>query len=194
MFNVILVFGEKRWQERILCCLLLTNLDQSYAKILTIADSSCREGQWEAESDAVEGESVAALRLNMYAFLVKRIHTLFSVLWHCWLTIRKSIQPVKRVMRFWHGYLSGANGPADATATPSSLASLKSRLLSLLPFWCQITQAVLEKRLLMGISLVTHIPFKKLKTVMLYTFLLQQVTFCILKLINVILNNWLGVT
>jgi len=38
------------------------------------------------------------------------------------------------VMRYWHGYLSGerckwyANGPADATATPSSLASLKSRM------------------------------------------------------------------
>ena len=39
-----------------------------------------------------------------------------------------------RVTRCWHGYLCGANckwfayGPADATATPSSLASLKSRM------------------------------------------------------------------
>ena len=40
------------------------------------------------------------------------------------------------------------NGPADATATQSSLASLKSRLV--LPFWCRLTQVVLEKRLLNG--------------------------------------------
>jgi len=42
----------------------------------------------------------------------------------------------------------GAYGPADATATPSSLASLKSRLVS--PFWCRLTQVVLEKRPLNG--------------------------------------------
>jgi len=31
-----------------------------------------------------------------------------SVLWHCWLGVRKSIQPVKDwVMRSWRGYLSG---------------------------------------------------------------------------------------
>jgi len=58
------------------------------------------------------------------------------VLWHCWLGGRKSIRPAKMwVMRCWHGYLSAtrckwfAYGPADATATPSSLASLKSRLV-----------------------------------------------------------------
>jgi len=51
-----------------------------------------------------------------------------SVLWHCWLCIRKSIQPLKNwVLRYWHGYLSGARckwstyGPADAVATLSSL-------------------------------------------------------------------------
>jgi len=60
------------------------------------------------------------------------------VLWHCWLGIRKSIQPVKNwVMGYWHGYLSGvwckwfAYGPADATATLSSLASVKSRMVYL---------------------------------------------------------------
>ena len=37
-----------------------------------------------------------------------------------------------------------AYGPADATATPSSLASLKSRMA--LPFWCRLTEVVLEKR------------------------------------------------
>jgi len=41
------------------------------------------------------------------------------------------------VIRCWHGYLSGsrckwfAYGPTDATATPSSLASLKSRMVCL---------------------------------------------------------------
>jgi len=45
--------------------------------------------------------------------------------------------PAVRCRRF-------AYGPADATATPLSLASLKSRLL--LTFWCRLTQAVLEKR------------------------------------------------
>jgi len=47
------------------------------------------------------------------------------------------------------GYLSGtrcrlfANDLADATATSSSLALLKSRMV--LPFWCWLTQVVLEK-------------------------------------------------
>ena len=60
-----------------------------------------------------------------------------SVLWHCWLGVRKSIRPVKKwVMGYWHGYLSRvwckfAYGPADATATPSSLASVKFRMVYL---------------------------------------------------------------
>ena len=54
-------------------------------------------------------------------------------------------------MRCWHGYLSGGRCKwfvvcDDATATPSSLASLKSRLVW--PFCCQLTQIALEKRLL----------------------------------------------
>jgi len=82
-----------------------------------------------------------------------------SVLWLCWLGIRKSIQPVKNwVMRCWHGYLSGARckcfayNPADATATPSSLALLKSRLVELL--WCQLTQAVLEQEAVKRVSVL----------------------------------------
>jgi len=45
----------------------------------------------------------------------------------------------------WHGCLSGASckwfaySPADATATPSSLVSLKSRMVNL-PFWCWLTK------------------------------------------------------
>jgi len=58
------------------------------------------------------------------------------------------------VMSCWHGYLSGvryrwfAYGPADGTTTPSSLVSWKSRLVW--PFWCRLTQVVLEKRPLNG--------------------------------------------
>ena len=37
-----------------------------------------------------------------------------------------------------------AYGAADATATPSSLATLKLKMI--VPFWCQLTQVVLEKR------------------------------------------------
>ena len=51
-----------------------------------------------------------------------------SVLWHCWLDVRKSIWPVRNwVMRCWRGYLSVARCKwsayclADATATPSYL-------------------------------------------------------------------------
>jgi len=47
-----------------------------------------------------------------------------SVLWHCWLGVRKSIWPIENwVMGYWRGYLSGvwskwfAYGSADATAT-----------------------------------------------------------------------------
>jgi len=42
----------------------------------------------------------------------------------------------------------GANDPAHATTTQSSLASLKSRMV--LPFCYQLIQVVLEKMLLKG--------------------------------------------
>jgi len=66
---------------------------------------------------------------SLYSTLFYNIYSVYaSVLWHCWLDGRKGIQPVKTwVMRCCHGYLSGAKckwlayGPADATATPSSL-------------------------------------------------------------------------
>ena len=93
----------------------------------------------------------------------KIAESLFSMLPHWWISysaafsaltqlcIRKNIWPVKNwVMRYWHGYLSGARckwfaySLADATATPSSLASLKSGMV--LSFWYQLTQIVLEKR------------------------------------------------
>jgi len=75
-----------------------------------------------------------------------------SVLWHCWMGIRKSIQSVNNQTEWlgagmviclgWAAKLF-ACGPADATASPSFLALLKSRMV--LPFWCRLTQVVLEK-------------------------------------------------
>ena len=60
-----------------------------------------------------------------------------SMLWHCWLGGRKSVQPVKNcVMRCWCGYLSGtrckwlAYGACDATANPPN--SVKSGMFILL--------------------------------------------------------------
>jgi len=67
-----------------------------------------------------------------------------SGLWHLW------------VVRCWRGYLSAARckwfayGPADATATP--IISCSHKIHSVLPFWCQLTQVVLEKRPLNGCS------------------------------------------
>jgi len=57
-----------------------------------------------------------------------------SVLWRCWLGGTKGNN---WMVRYCCGYLSGARckwfayGPADATVTPSSLASLKSRVVYL---------------------------------------------------------------
>jgi len=87
-----------------------------------------------------------------------------SVLWHCWLGVRKSIQPVKtewwgvgvdRVViwsevqivcirsSWWHCH----------PKTQSSLASFKSRLV--LPVWYWLTQFLLEKRPLNGCSSIS---------------------------------------
>ena len=75
------------------------------------------------------------------------------MLWHWWLGGRKDIQPViNRVVRCWHGCLSGvrcrlAYGPTDATAT---LVSSFSKILIGLPFWYQLTRVVPEKGPLNG--------------------------------------------
>jgi len=82
-----------------------------------------------------------------------------SVLWHCWLGIRKSIWPVN--IEWWGvGVVICLERGADCLhmvqsmpphpKTPSSLAWFKSRLV--LPFWYQLTQVVLEKRPLNGCS------------------------------------------
>jgi len=83
--------------------------------------------------------------------VLQNVVCLLSVLWHCWFGIRKSIRPVKKwVMRCLRGYVSGVRciwfvySSADATATTSFIASLKSRLVW--PFWCRLTKFVLEQR------------------------------------------------
>jgi len=63
-------------------------------------------------------------------FIGPSVNQDLSVLWCCWLGVRKSIRPRKNwVMRCWCGYLSGARcrlfayGPADATASQKPIIS-----------------------------------------------------------------------
>jgi len=82
-----------------------------------------------------------------------------SVLWHCWLSIRKSIQPVK--IEWWVvDVVSCLERGADCLhmvqlmpllpKTLSSFASFKSRLVLPLCYW--LTQVIPEKRALNGCS------------------------------------------
>jgi len=73
-------------------------------------------------------------RLFKGRFINGLIYLLQLLLWHCWLVITKSIQPVKT--EWWGAGIVVrselqmiAYGPPDATATSSSLVSLKSRLV-----------------------------------------------------------------
>jgi len=71
-----------------------------------------------------------------------------SVLWCCWLSSRKSIQPEKkRVVECWCGYLSEARCRLAychwCHCHSLSLASVKSRLV--LPFWYWLIQVVRDK-------------------------------------------------
>ena len=93
----------------------------------------------------------------LYLFpLHSEIQLVHSLLWHCWLGVgRQEEHPAK--IEWWgtgvviclersaNDLIEQAYGPADATATLSSLASLKSP-----PFWCRLTQVVPEKRPLNG--------------------------------------------
>jgi len=94
-------------------------------------------------------------------YLCFYISFLLSVLWHCWLGARNSIRPVK--IEWWGvDVVICLDQDADCLhmvqlmplhpKTPSSLASFKSRVA--LHFWYQLTQVVLEKRLLNGCSVV----------------------------------------
>jgi len=72
-----------------------------------------------------------------------------SVLWRCWLGVRKGIRPVKNwVVGCWCDYLYGAScrlalWPSWWHCHSLSLASVKSRLG--LAFWYRLTRVVLDK-------------------------------------------------
>jgi len=73
----------------------------------------------------------------------------FSVLWHCWLGVRKGIRPVKT--EWWGAGRLSVWSELHTCICPSwchchslSLASVKSRLV--LPFWYRLTRVVPEKR------------------------------------------------
>jgi len=77
-----------------------------------------------------------------------------SVLWRCWLGGRKGVWPVKNwVVGCWHGYLSGVKCKwfiyrmVQLTPLPP-IISCSIKIQNGLPFWCRLTQIVLEKRLL----------------------------------------------
>ena len=83
-----------------------------------------------------------------------------SLLWHCWLGVRKSIWPIKKLndeVLVWLSLWSEVQIVCIWSSwchyhpqTLSSFASFKSRLV--LPFWYRLTQVVLEKRPLNGCS------------------------------------------
>jgi len=73
-----------------------------------------------------------------------------SVFWHRWLSIRKSIRPVK--IEWWGTGVvicleCGANDLHMVQLMPlPPIISCFSKIQIGLPFWCQLTQVVLEKR------------------------------------------------
>jgi len=104
--------------------------------------------------NAVEHQTYLSACLSLFS-LVYSVVCLPSVLWHCWLGVRKGIRPVKN--EWWGvGVVICLERGADCLhmvqliplhpKTPSSLALFRSRLV--LPFWYQLTQVVLQKRLL----------------------------------------------
>jgi len=81
-----------------------------------------------------------------------------SRLWHCWFGISKSIRPIKNwVMEYWHGYLSGvwANDLHMVQLMPlPPIISCFSKIQNGLPFWCRLTQVVLEKKAIKRMCMV----------------------------------------
>jgi len=95
----------------------------------TCLSVSCTVWHSLAYSDVIDS-SCALVMLKILPSLFRG--ALPSVLWHCWLVIMKSTRPVK--YEWWGAGMvicleRGAYGPADATATPLFLASLKSRFV-----------------------------------------------------------------
>jgi len=74
-----------------------------------------------------------------------------SVLWHCWLGVRKSIRPVKKWVMGVLAWLSVWSVVQMICIWPSwchchPIISCFSKIQNGLPFWCRLTQVVLEKR------------------------------------------------
>jgi len=68
-----------------------------------------------------------------------------SVLWHCWLGIRKSIRPIKN--EWWGtGVVICLECDANDLHMVHPIISCFSKIQNGLPFWCWLTQVVLEKR------------------------------------------------
>jgi len=101
------------------------------------------------------------------------------------------------LMRCWRGYLSvsrckrSAYASADVTATPASLASLKSRMVW--PFWCRLTEIVPEKRPLNGCLLSSYHCLLFYLIILFYCFILIQLYYFTLLLNWLIILFWLFV-
>ena len=86
------------------------------------------------------------------------VHCLSSVIWRCWLGGRKGIWPVKT--KWWGTGMviclkRGANDlHMVQLMSPLPIIFCSSKIQNGLPFWCQLTQVVLGKRLLNGSSVV----------------------------------------
>jgi len=89
-------------------------------------------------------------RLNSMVYL------LLSVLWRCWLGCRKGIRPIKT--EWWGtGVVICLERDASDLHTVQlmplpPIISCSSKIHNGLPFWCWLTQVVLEKRPLNGCS------------------------------------------
>ena len=89
---------------------------------------------WRRTRSLMTGSMVYSVTVHLTNMYVSINFTLLVITW---------------VMRYWHGYLSGAKckwlayGLADATATPSSLLQ---KIKNSLSFWYRPTQVALEKK------------------------------------------------
>ena len=123
------------------------------------ADVCKRHSIWKVVNISRFLTSQRFVRSTLCSWLIcLRVVYMPSVLWHCWLDVRKSIRPVKIdwwgvdvvVCLEWGADLHMVQLMPLHPLTLSSLASFKCRLV--LPFWYRLTQVVLEKRPLNGCS------------------------------------------
>ena len=131
-------WGNQTWPFVFICCYSVCVPDECLHLLDVVSTVLDQEIGWEErlQNDVfrLKWDVKPQLKVRLRTQLITGNSSLLpSVLWHCWLGVGHSM-PVKNwVMKCLHGYLSGARckrfayGPADATVTPSSLASLKSR-------------------------------------------------------------------